>query len=141
MKILGGVVATLLGFVAALWEAFLTPLMWQWTSGGHAHFVRLPVALLVAMAGNFLLAWYTYVVTGRMLAILGPFLAWSVPMVAFSQKRTEGDLVLAGNNWVAAATLLAGAVAFAVAVYWLTLRSLRRPRDPVVTGAGYESSL
>jgi hypothetical protein len=141
MKIAGGVIATLLAFVSSLWEAFLTPLSWQWTSGGHAHYVRLPVALVAAVVGNFLLAWFAYAATGRMLAIVGPFVAWSVPMVLAAGRTREGDLILTSNNWVGISTMLAGAVSFAAAVYWLTLRSLRRPRDPVVTEARYESSV
>jgi hypothetical protein len=141
MKILGVVLATLLAFVSSVWEAFLTPLTWQWVSGGHQHYVRLPVALVAAVAGNALLAWFVYTVTGRILAIVAPFLAWTAPMVLAAGRTEEGDLILTSNNWVGIGTMLAGALAYAGAVYWLTLRSLRRPRDPVVTEARYESSV
>jgi hypothetical protein len=129
----GLVIATLLGFVTSLWEAFVSPLAVQWTSGGHAHFVRLPVALVAAVVGNVLLAWMAYTVTGRMLAIGAPFVAWTVPMVFAAGRTTEGDLILTSNNWVGLSTMLVGAVTYAAAVYWLTIRSLRQPRDPVVT--------
>jgi hypothetical protein len=129
----GLVIATLLAFVSSTWEAFLSPLAVHWTSGGHAQYVRLPVALVAAVLGNGVLAWMAYTVTGRMIAILGPFVAWTVPMVLAAGRTAEGDLVLTSNNWVGIVTMAAGALAFAVVVYWLTIRSLRRPRDPVVT--------
>jgi hypothetical protein len=123
----GIVIAVGLAAVSAVWEAFLTPLAWQWTSGGHAHFVRLPVALVCAVAGNAALAWFTHAVTGKTLAVLAPFAAWTVPMVVAAGRTREGDLILTGNNWVGLATMFTGALAFAVAAYWLTIRSLRRP--------------
>ncbi|HEV7898151.1 MAG TPA: hypothetical protein VGP31_09945 [Planosporangium sp.] len=123
----GMVVAVALAAVSAVWEAFLTPLAWHWTSGGHGHFVRVPVALLCAVAGNAALAWFTRTVTGKMLAVLAPFIAWTVPMVLAAGRTREGDLVLTSNNWVGLTTMFAGALSFAVTVYWLTIRSLRRP--------------
>jgi hypothetical protein len=123
----GMVVAVGLAAVSAVWEAFLTPLAVHWTSGGHLHFVRLPVALVLAVAGNAALAWFTRAVTGKTLAVLAPFAAWTVPMAAAAGKTREGDLVLTANNWVALATMLIGALTYAVAAYWLTIRSLRRP--------------
>jgi hypothetical protein len=123
----GMAIAVGLAAVSAVWEAFLTPLAWQWTSGGHPHFVRVPVALVLAVVGNAGLAWYTRAVTGKTLAVLAPFVAWTIPMLFASAKKTEGDLVLTANNWVGLVTMFAGALAFAVAAYWLTVRSLRRP--------------
>jgi hypothetical protein len=124
---IGMVVAVGLAAASAIWEAFLTPLALQWTSGGHPHFVRLPVALVLAIVGNAALAWFTYTVTGRVLAVLAPFAAWTIPMVVAAGRTREGDLVLTGNNWVGLGTMFAGALAFAVAAYWLVVRTLRRP--------------
>jgi hypothetical protein len=100
----------------------------QWTSGGHAHFVRLPLALVLAVAGNAALAWFTREVTGRTLAVLAPFVVWVGLMLVAAGRTREGDLVLTGNNWVGLVTMFAGALAFAAAAYWLTIRSLPRPR-------------
>jgi hypothetical protein len=122
----GIAVAVGLAAVSAVWEAFLTPLSWQWTGGGHAHFVRLPVALVLAVGGNVALAWFTRVVTGKVLAVLAPFAVWTILMLIAAGKTREGDLVLTAN-WVSLATMFAGALAFAVAAYWLAMRSLRRP--------------
>jgi hypothetical protein len=123
----GMVVAIGLAVVSAVWEAFLTPLTWEWTSGGHPHFVRLPVALVCAVVGNAALAWFTRAVTGKVLAVLAPFAAWVIPMLVAAGRTREGDLVLTSNNWVGLATMFAGALAFAVAAYWLVIRSVRRP--------------
>jgi len=131
LRLSGGVVAAALAFVSAIWEAFLVPLSYHWTSGGHAHFVRLPVALVLAVAGNAALVWFTRAVTGKPLAALAPFAAWIVPMVVAAGRTREGDLVVTGNNWVGLLTLFAGALTFAVSAYWLTIRSLARSRQPL----------
>jgi hypothetical protein len=123
----GMVIAVGLAAVSALWEAFLTPLAFHWTSGGHAHFVRVPVALVCAVVGNAGLAWFTRAVTGKVLMVLVPFTVWTALMVVGAGRTREGDLVLTGDNWVGLATMFAGALAFAVAAYWLVIRSLQRP--------------
>lgn len=125
----GALVAVALGAVSSVWEAFLTPLSYQWVSGGHAHSVRLPVAVVLAVAGNAALVWFTRTVTGKTIVVMAPFVAWVVPMLLAASKTDEGDLVMTGNNWVGPVTILAGAGTFAVAAYWLTIRSLPRPRS------------
>jgi hypothetical protein len=133
LGIVGLVIATLLAGVSSIWEAFLTPLVVHWTSGGQAHFVRLPVSLVAALLLNAALAWFAYSMTGKMLAIAAPFLAWTAPMLIAAGRTHEGDLVLTTNNWVGISTMFVGALTYGVAVYWLTIRSLRLPRDGVVT--------
>lgn len=123
----GALVAVGLAAMSALWEAFLTPLSWTWTSGGHAHYVRLPIALVLAVVGNSALAWFTRAVTGKVLAVLAPFAVWTGIMLVAAGRTREGDLVLTSNNWVALATIFVGALWFAVAAYWLVIRSVRRP--------------
>ncbi len=123
----GALVAVALGAVSSVWEAFLTPLSYQWVSAGHAHSVRVPVALVLAVAGNAALVWFTRAVTGRTIVVLAPFLAWTIPMLVAGGRTREGDLVITGNNWVGLVTIFAGATTFAAAAYWLTTRSLPRP--------------
>jgi hypothetical protein len=127
---LGGAIAVGLAAASAIWEAFLTPVAVSWTSGGHAHSVRVPVAVVCAILGNAGLTWYTRVVTGRVLTVMLPFIAWTTPMLFAASRTREGDLVLTSNNWVGIGTMFAGALTFAATAYWLTLRSLRRPGDP-----------
>lgn len=112
-RVLGFVIALSLAAVSAAYEAFLTPLYWGST--------RLPVSLVAAAVGNLALVYFTYVVTGRRLAAVGPALVWVVVMVAAAGRSSEGDLVLTDNNWVGIGTMLAGSVAFAVAGYRLVV--------------------
>jgi hypothetical protein len=123
----GLAVAAALAFVTALWEAFLAPLMVHWTSGGHAHYARVPVAVAGAVVGNAALAWFTRQVTRNVLAVAVPLVAWAVPMFFASTKTREGDLVLAGNNWVAIVTLVAGLFTFVLAAFSLAVLPAVRP--------------
>jgi hypothetical protein len=113
----GALLAVALSVVSAVWEAFLTPLSYQWSGGGHLHSVRLPAAVVLAVIGNAALVWFTRKVTGRTIVVLAPFLAWIVPMLFASGRTREGDLVVTGNNWVGLVTIFAGATTFAVAAY------------------------
>jgi hypothetical protein len=125
-RILGFVIALTLAAVSAAYEAFLTPLYWGST--------RLPVSLVAALVGNIALVYFTYVVTGRRLATVGPAVVWVVVMVAAASRTSEGDLVLTDNNWVGIGTMLVGSVAFAVAGYRLILTTVgprAKPREPV----------
>jgi hypothetical protein len=121
MRIAGFVVAVLLAAFSAGVEAFLAPLYW-------GRF-RLPVALLLAVAGNLGLVWFTVRVTGRRLAVAGPALVWTALMIMASTRTTEGDLVLTGDNWVGIGTMLAGSLTFAVAGYRLILAGARPVRS------------
>jgi hypothetical protein len=124
-RILGFVIALLLAAVSAAYEAFLTPLYWGST--------RLPVSLVAAVVGNLALVYFTYVVTGRRLAAVGPALVWVAVMVTAASRSSEGDLVLTDNNWVGIGTMMAGSVAFAVAGYRLVITSVKPP-PPVDLG-------
>lgn len=124
LRIVGGVVVTALAAVSALYEAFLTPLYFD---RGEL-LVRLPVALVLAVAGNAALAWSAWWVTGRLGAVLAPAAVWVGLMFAAAGRTREGDYVLTANNWVGMATLFAGSLAFAIVAYWMVLRSLRRRR-------------
>jgi hypothetical protein len=125
-RVLGFVVALLLAAISAAYEAFLTPLYWGST--------RLPVSLVMAVVGNLALVYFTYVVTGRRLAAVGPAVVWVAVMVAAASRSSEGDLVLTDNNWVGIGTMLAGSVAFAVAGYRLVLTTAK-PRPPTAPPA------
>lgn len=133
----GLVVAAGLGAVSAAYEAFLTPLMLRWTSGGQLHTLRLPVALAVAVAGNLALVWFAYTVVGRVAGAFAPAAAWTLAMVAAAKQTDAGDLVLTGNNWVGLVTMLVGVLAYAGGVYWLVLRTaVAPPGGTGPTGAG-----
>jgi hypothetical protein len=123
MIIAGTVVGVALGFVTAVYEVYLTPL--RLSSAGHA---RVPLAVLVAIVANAGLVFFTRMVTGRVGPALLPGVAWIVVMLAAGNETSDGDLLITGNNWVGLATILCGAVAWAVAGYIVIVR--RGPRPP-----------
>jgi hypothetical protein len=115
LRLLGFAVALGLAAYSAVLEAFLTPLYLPQVQA------RLPVALVVAVAGNLALVWFTVRVTGRGLAVLGPAAVWVAVMMVAASRTTEGDLVLTSNNWVGVGTMVAGSLAFAAGAYALIL--------------------
>lgn len=120
LRVLGALVAFALAVTTALWEAFLTPL--------HVDRFRLPIAPVLAIVTNVALVWFTHRVTGSKLVALLPGVAWMGLMIVASGRTTEGDLVLAANNWVALATLLTGVAAYVYGAYrMITPPSPRRP--------------
>ena len=118
LKIVGIVVVVLLGAMTALYEVLYSPL--------RAGTVRIPLSLVLAIVLNPLLALGAYWTTGRRLAALLPGLAWCVVFFAAATRTREGDLLLTDNNWVGLVTLLAGPVAFAVAVFVPIMREQQR---------------
>lgn len=107
--------------ITAAYEGFLSPLRWGGT--------RVPLAPALALLINPLLVWFTYRVTGsRKLALL-PGLAWCLVLVAAAFGTSEGDIMLAGNNWMALVLMLAGALAWAVAAAALVIQL--PPSSPV----------
>jgi hypothetical protein len=121
LRVLGFLLALALAGMSALFEAFLAPLFWG--------SIRVPLSLVAAIVGNLALVWFAYTVTGRRLAAAGPALVWMVVIVAASTRTTEGDLVLASNNWVGIATMIAGSIAFAAGAYRLILSGVRPRRS------------
>jgi hypothetical protein len=109
--VFGAVVGVAGAVVAAVVEAFLTPLRWDT--------IRLPVSVLLAVLTNLLLLWFTYRATGHKLVALLPGLVWMVLMVLVSDRTAEGDIVLAANNWVVYTTILAGVTAYVIGAYRL----------------------
>lgn len=105
------------GLVTAVIEAFLTPLRIGTT--------RAPFSILLAVVGNVLLVWFTYRATSHKGAAVLPGLVWFAIMIIAAARTTEGDLLLTGNNWVGVATIFAGTIGFAGALYRLIL-----PRRP-----------
>ncbi|MGH3660485.1 MAG: hypothetical protein ACRDT8_15450 [Micromonosporaceae bacterium] len=79
--------------------------------------VRAPVSVLVAVVVNFSLPLLTRWVTGSRHAAMLPALAWFAVVLFFAPGTTEGDVVLAGNDWVALTLLLVGSVAAGVGGY------------------------
>jgi hypothetical protein len=128
LRLAGLAVAVALAAVSALYEVFLSALYW--------HATRVPVSVVLAFGGNLALVWFTHRVTGRRVAVLAPALVWLALTMTATGRTTEGDLVLAGNNWISLGTLLAGSLGFAIGAYRLLIGSRGAPvAGPLASGA------
>jgi hypothetical protein len=115
-------VAVWAGVLLALVGGFLTPY--------RLFGVLVPVSLVIVIAGNWLLVRLTYEATGGLGLSLLPPLVWLGVTLAMARRTTEGDLVLAGNNWVANVYIIVGCIAAALPAYRLINP---RPRPPAAT--------
>jgi hypothetical protein len=107
LRTAGAIVAVLAALVTAAAEVILSALRVGGTLIG--------VAALVAIVANILLAWFAYTVVGRKWAVALPALAWFAVIFTAAGGTTEGDIGLAGNNWVGIAIVFLGSLAFAAA--------------------------
>jgi hypothetical protein len=114
-------VATWAGLLLAIFGVFLTPLR----IGG----VPVPASLVLAVGGNAVLIWLTWLATRHRLLAMIPGFGWIVVALIASSSTREGDVPLAGNSWVALAFLVLGAMTVAVAGYRLMLRGPQRRPD------------
>lgn len=98
--------------LAALLEALLVPL--------YAGSVVVPVAVVLAVAGNLAFPRMARNLVPRTGASIVPLLAWLAVMLLFLYGRPEGDVVFpgqpAGAEWTFYGTLFGGALAGMVAV-------------------------
>lgn len=108
----GVVLIAAVGALAALLEAFLVPL--------YAGSTIVPVAVLLAVAGNAVLPRMARTLVPRTGASLAPLLTWLAVMLALLFGRPEGDVVFPGApqaaEWTFYGTLFGGALAGLAAV-------------------------
>jgi hypothetical protein len=78
-------------------------------------------SVVIAVVANVALSWFVYEAVGRKAAVALPGLAWFTLMVVAAGGTAKGDILLAGNNWVALAMIVAGSMAFAVMGFRLIL--------------------
>jgi hypothetical protein len=124
--VLGALGAVLAAGWLALVEVFWLPLR---VAG-----VLVPLSVLVAVVGNYLLVVGALRLTGSRAVAVLPAVVWLVVAVGATMRRPEGDLVAVGGGGLGAVTLAflgLGVVAAAVAVG----RVLATPRGPVVPRA------
>ncbi|SMO57375.1 hypothetical protein SAMN06273567_102305 [Geodermatophilus aquaeductus] len=121
--VLGALGAVLAAGWLALVEVFWLPLR---VAG-----VLVPLSVLVAVVGNYLLVVGALRLTGSRAVAVLPAVVWLVVAVGATMRRPEGDLVAVGGGGLGAVTLAflgLGVLAAAVAVG----RVLATPRGPVV---------
>jgi hypothetical protein len=124
--VLGALGAVLAAGWLALVEVFWLPLR---VAG-----VLVPLSVLVAVVGNYLLVVGALRLTGSRAVAVLPAVVWLVVAVGATMRRPEGDLVAVGGGGLGAVTLAflgLGVLAAAVAVG----RVLATPRGPVVPRA------
>ncbi|MGB2571600.1 hypothetical protein ACPFP2_24580 [Micromonospora citrea] len=102
ISVVGGVLAALLGLGLATVRA-----------GGHLVGVSVPVTIGAAIA----LSWFAYATVGRKWAVALPALPWFALMALAAVRTAEGDLLVAGDNWVGLAMITCGAMTFAVMAF------------------------
>ncbi|GAB7043830.1 MULTISPECIES: hypothetical protein [Catenuloplanes] len=109
LRITGGVLVVLAAVVTAILEVFFTPLR----VGG----VLIGASALGAVVANVALARFALRTIGAKWAMALPAVAWFAVLMVAAGSTSEGDILLAGNNWVGLATIFTGSMAFAVVAY------------------------
>ncbi|WFE26809.1 hypothetical protein O7623_26620 [Solwaraspora sp. WMMD791] len=116
VRAVGGAVAVVAAVLTAVLELqFATVRL-----GGHL----VGLSVLLAVVGNVLVSWFAIRAVGARWAVAVPAAAWFAVMVLAAGGTTEGDILLAGDNWVGFATIFAGAIAYAV----IAFRAILSPR-------------
>ncbi|WP_433344588.1 hypothetical protein [Micromonospora sp. CA-111912] len=106
LRVVGGLVAVVGAVATGLLELMLSTVR----VGGQL----IGVSVLVAIVANIALGWFAYAAVGRRWAVVLPATPWFVLMGAAAVRTSEGDLLLAGDNWVGLAMIVVGAMTFAV---------------------------
>jgi hypothetical protein len=104
----GLVVAVVAALMSALIEVFLVPL--------RIGDVLIGLSVVLAIAGNLVLVWFTYRVTGWLWAVALPALVWFAVFLPAADRTAEGDLLLTGDNPVGIMTIFGGSLALAIGV-------------------------
>ncbi|MFC4017239.1 hypothetical protein ACFOW4_04675 [Micromonospora sp. GCM10011542] len=106
LRVAGGVVVAVAGVLTGVLELLLATVR----VGGQL----IGVSALLAIGANIALSWFAHATVGRRWAVALPAVPWFALMVVAAVRTTEGDLLLAGDNWVGLAMIVAGAMTFAV---------------------------
>jgi hypothetical protein len=117
LRIAGGVIAFIAGAVTAAAELILSTL--------RVGSVLIGVAALVAVVANVVLSRFAYDTVGRPWAVGLPALSWFVVIFTAATGTREGDIGLAGNNWVGLAIITLGSLTFGVMGFRLITASAR----------------
>ncbi|MFD6564366.1 hypothetical protein [Micromonospora profundi] len=106
LRLTGGIVAVVAGVVTGVLELLLA----TFRIGGQL----VGVSVLLAIGANIALSWFAHEAVGRRWAVALPAVPWFALMAVAAVRTSEGDLLLAGDNWVGLAMIVAGAMTFAV---------------------------
>ncbi|RKR88482.1 hypothetical protein BDK92_2810 [Micromonospora pisi] len=128
LRIAGGVLAVIAALVTGTLELLLATLR----VGGQL----IGVSVLVAIAANLVLGWFAYRTVGRRWAVALPAVPWFALMAVAAIKTSEGDVLLAGDNWVGVVMIFAGSMAFAALAFKLIVSRPLGPLPPSSRPAG-----
>lgn len=117
LRVLAGLIVT----VAAVLSAALELILATVRVGGHL----VGISVLLAVVANTALAWFAHRAVGTGWAVAIPAVIWFGLMVVAAGGTAEGDILLAGNNWVGLGMIVAGSMAFAVMGFRLILNPHR----------------
>ncbi|MFC5922138.1 hypothetical protein [Micromonospora vulcania] len=106
LRVAGAVIVVVAGVLTGVLELLLATVR----VGGQL----IGVSALLAVGANIALSWFAHEVVGRRWAVALPAVPWFALMAVAAIRTTEGDLLLAGDNWVGLAMIVAGAMTFAV---------------------------
>ncbi|MBM7490742.1 hypothetical protein JOD64_001964 [Micromonospora luteifusca] len=106
LRLAGAIVVVVAGVLTGVLELLLATVR----VGGQL----IGVSALLAVGANIALSWFAYEVVGRRWAVALPAVPWFALMAVAAVRTSEGDLLLAGDNWVGLAMIVAGAMTFAV---------------------------
>lgn len=96
----------LVGSLALLWVSWRVEI---WSGP-----VRVPFAVVVAVAGMSVLLWYAPQATGTRWGVLLPGAGWFVIVVVATGTTAAGDRLLPADDWVAGLTLFGGTIAVVI---------------------------
>jgi hypothetical protein len=112
LRVAGSVVAFVGGLVGAVAALLLVPLRLDWGSGA----VRVPLAIVLAVAGNALLVWFARETTRSGWAVLLPAVGWFAVMLPALGSTDAGSRLLMPNDWVGLLTLFGGTITLTIGV-------------------------
>jgi hypothetical protein len=119
LRVAGGVLAVIAAVLTATLELiFATARVAGYLIGA---------SVLLAILANVVLSWFAYQTVGRKWAVMLPAVTWFALMVLAAGGTSEGDILLAGNNWVGIVTIIAGSMAFAVMGFRLITAPATKP--------------
>ncbi|MGC4809778.1 hypothetical protein ACLQ29_04515 [Micromonospora sp. DT228] len=106
LRLAGAIVVVVAGVLSGVLELLLATVR----VGGQL----IGVSALLAVGANIVLSWFAHEAVGRRWAVALPAVPWFALMAVAAIRTNEGDLLLAGDNWVGLAMIVAGAMTFAV---------------------------
>lgn len=117
LRVAGCVISVAAALLSGLLELFFA----SYRVGGYLIGVSVVFAVLV----NAGIGWFAVRSVGHRWAVGPPWVMWTALMFLAAGVRTsEGDYLLAGDNWVGLIMILAGSLSFAMYAYRMILRGV-----------------